>query len=390
MIDKILLFPYWMTLKVRHFMYDHGLKKVHTPEVPTICVGNVTVGGTGKTPHTEMLLRTLTHDVDWGAKNIAVLSRGYKRRSKGFQQVMADGTAKEYGDEPLQIKRKFPFITVAVDKSRAEGCTFLADPEKLKTSKKGRRCMHKDFPASELIILDDAFQHRALKPTVSIVLVDYSRPVFKDHLMPLGKLRDLPERIEVADIIIVSKCPRYMDGWEKGMWAEALGLHGYDATECSGTRKNGRKQNLFFTTITYDTPQAIFPEGDSRYLYAQRLILFTGIANDAPLARVLSGTYKIVKHFNFPDHHKFTRSDVYSIRNASDAYPTSVIMTTEKDCQRIRDCKFVPGSLKDRMFHIPIKVGFLTDEDRNIFRSLLTSALKVSQSGSRLKLLVWR
>ena len=120
----------------------------------------------------------------------------------------------------------------------------------------------------------------------------------------------------------------------------------------------------------------VFPEGDSRYLYTQRLILFSGIANDKPLRNYLSGNYKIVKHFNFPDHHKFTRSDVYSIRNASDAYPTSVIMTTEKDCQRIRDCKFVPGSLKDRMFHIPIKVGFLTDEDRNIFRSLLTSALK--------------
>ena len=165
MIDKILLFPYWLALKTRHFMYDHGMKKVHTAEVPTICVGNVTVGGTGKTPHTEMLLRTLTHDVDWGAKNIAVLSRGYKRRSKGFQQVMADGTAREYGDEPLQIKRKFPFITVAVDKSRAEGCDFLVNPDKLQTSKKGRRCTHKEFPASELIILDDAFQHRYVKPS---------------------------------------------------------------------------------------------------------------------------------------------------------------------------------------------------------------------------------
>ena len=202
MIDKILLFPYWLTLKVRHFMYDHGMRKVHVPDVPTICVGNITVGGTGKTPHTEMLIRTLAQDVDWGAKNIAVLSRGYKRKTRGFQQVVADGTAKEYGDEPLQIKRKFPFITVAVDKSRREGCDFLADPEKVMTSKKARKCRHKEFPKADLVILDDAFQHRAVRPTVSIVLVDYSRPIFKDHLMPLGKLRDLPERIAAADIVI--------------------------------------------------------------------------------------------------------------------------------------------------------------------------------------------
>ncbi|MBR2127698.1 MAG: tetraacyldisaccharide 4'-kinase, partial [Bacteroidales bacterium] len=152
MIDKILLFPYWLTLKVRHFMYDHGMRKVHVPDVPTICVGNITVGGTGKTPHTEMLIRTLAHDVDRGAKNIAVLSRGYKRKTRGFQQVVADGTAKEYGDEPLQIKRKFPFITVAVDKSRREGCDFLADPEKVMTSKKARKCRHKEFPKADLVI----------------------------------------------------------------------------------------------------------------------------------------------------------------------------------------------------------------------------------------------
>ena len=146
MIDKVLLFPYWLTLKIRHFMYDHGLKKSHTAPVPTICVGNITVGGTGKTPHTEMILRTLLQDVDWGARNIAVLSRGYKRKTRGFQQVVADGRALDYGDEPLQIKKKFPMVTVAVDKSRVEGCRFLTDPESVKTSKKGRRCIFKDFP----------------------------------------------------------------------------------------------------------------------------------------------------------------------------------------------------------------------------------------------------
>lgn len=376
MIDKILLFPYWLTLKIRHFMYDNGLRKVYTPEVPTICVGNVTVGGTGKTPHTEMLIRTLTQDVDWGAKNIAVLSRGYKRKTRGFQQVVADGTAKEYGDEPLQIKRKFPFITVAVDKSRREGCTFLADPEMVQTSKKARRCKHKDFPKSDLIILDDAFQHRAVKPTVSIVLIDYNRPVFKDNLMPIGKLRDLPERIAEADILIVSKCPTYLDAWEKSKWAEALGLKQFDTTDCSGIRKNGKKQHLFFTSIGYDTAQAVFPEGDPRYLYTQRLILFSGIANDKPLRMYLCGNYKIVRHLEFPDHHKFTRADISSIYNAARAFPTSLVMTTEKDCQRMRDCVNIPDNLKQRTFYTPIKVNFFSDRERENFASTLNSYLK--------------
>lgn len=356
----MLLFPYWLTLKIRHMLYNTGLRKTYTPEVPSICIGNITVGGTGKTPHTEMILRTLLEDEQWYGKNIAVLSRGYKRKTKGFQQVVADGRALDYGDEPLQIKKKFPMVTVAVDKSRKEGCSFLTDPESVKTSKKGRRCIHKDMPKADLILLDDAFQHRAVKAGLNIVLVDYNRPVFKDHLMPLGKLRDLPERIKAADIVIVSKCPKYLDAWERSKWSEAL----------------GKPKHLFFTTITYDTSQAIFSEGDPRYLYAQRLILFTGIANDAPLARFLSSTYKIVKHFNFPDHHKFTRSDILSIRDAADAFPTSVVMTTEKDCQRVRDSKAVPESLKRRLFYAPIKTGFLCQEDQDAFTSVLKSYLK--------------
>ena len=376
MIDRILLFPYSLTLACRHALYNIGLFKSHKATVPTICVGNITVGGTGKTPHTEMILRMLLEDERWQDKNIAVLSRGYKRKSKGFQQVVVDGTAEDFGDEPLQIKRKFPQVTVAVDKSRKEGCMFLTNPELLQTSKKAARCLYKDMPKADIIVLDDAFQHRALKPDFSAVLIDYNRPVFKDHLMPIGRLRDLPSRLSAADALIVTKCPTYIDDEQRAAWAVHLGLKEFDPQTCEGVRSNGKRQKIFFTYINYDTPQAVYPEGDTRYLYAKRLILFSGIANDAPLRHFLCGEYKIVKHFNFPDHHKFTRSDIYSIRNASDTYPTSVIMTTEKDCQRVRDCKFVPGSLKDRMFHIPIKVGFLGDEDRNIFKSMLASFLK--------------
>ena len=376
MIDKILLFPYWLTLKLRHFFYDSGLKKVSKADVPTICIGNITVGGTGKTPHTEMLLRTLLQDEKWGGKNIAVLSRGYKRKTKGFQQVTSDGSAIAYGDEPLQIKKKFPGVTVAVDSSRVEGCDFLVYPEKLETSKKGRKCIDKNLAASDLIILDDAFQHRALKPTLSIVLVDYNRPVFNDHLLPFGKLRDLPGRIAAADIVIVSKCPNEVNAWDKCTWAENLGIRNFDASSCSGTRRNGKKQHLFFSTITYDTAEAIFPEGNPRYIYTNRLILFSGIANDAPLLSYLSSNYKIVRHFRFPDHLKFSKGDMNTIASAAREFPTAVIMTTEKDCQRVRDCHKIKEELKQRMFYSPIKTVFLTENERENFIAALKAGLK--------------
>ena len=376
MIDKILLFPYWLSLKLRHFLYDSGLRKVSSADVPTICIGNITVGGTGKTPHTEMLIRTLLQDEEWGSRSIAVLSRGYKRKTKGFQQVTSDGTALAYGDEPLQIKKKFPGITVAVDKSRTEGCDFLAHPDKLQTTKKGKKCIDKDLPAADLIILDDAFQHRALKPTLSIVLVDYNRPIFKDHLLPMGRLRDLPERIAAADIVIVSKCPNDVNAWEKCTWAENLGIRNFDAASCSGTRRNGKKQHIFFSTITYDAAEAVFPEGNPRYIYTNRLVLFSGIANDAPLLSYLSSDYKIVRHFKFPDHHKFSRADINTIASAAKEFPTSVIMTTEKDCQRIRDCHKIKEELKQRMFYSPIKTAFLTENEKEKFITALKDGLR--------------
>ena len=376
MIDTILLFPYWLSLKLRHFFYDSGLRKVSSADVPTICIGNITVGGTGKTPHTEMLIRTLLQDEEWGSRSIAVLSRGYKRKTKGFQQVTSDGTALAYGDEPLQIKKKFPGITVAVDKSRTEGCDFLAHPDKLQTTKKGKKCIDKDLPAADLIILDDAFQHRALKPTLSIVLVDYNRPIFKDHLLPMGRLRDLPERIAAADIVIVSKCPNDVNAWEKCTWAENLGIRNFDAASCSGTRRNGKKQHIFFSTITYDAAEAVFPEGNPRYIYTNRLVLFSGIANDAPLLSYLSSDYKIVRHFKFPDHHKFSRADINTIASAAKEFPTSVIMTTEKDCQRIRDCHKIKEELKQRMFYSPIKTAFLTENEKEKFITALKDGLR--------------
>lgn len=355
MIDKILLAPYYYTLKLRHWIYDKGIKRSVGASVPTICVGNITVGGTGKTPHTEMLIRLLSSHPEFAGKKIAVLSRGYKRKSKGFQEVKADGNAAMYGDEPLQIKRKFPELTVAVDKSRVEGCRILTDQDDRRTEKK-----------ADIIILDDAFQHRALKPSVSIVLVDYSRPVFNDHLLPLGHLRDLRERIHEADIVIVTKCPPFLDNWERILWEDTLE---------KGRKASSKKQRLFFTTIVYDKPQAVWPEGDHRYVHSQRMILFSGIANDKPLQTYLSDKYKIVRHLTFGDHHDFSSVDIHSIEKAAKEFPTAIIATTEKDCQRLYDNPLVPKELKERMFYIPIRPEFIPEEDQKELLSAIATLI---------------
>ena len=327
---------YRLWLKLRHLAYDKGWKKSVRPAKPTICVGNVTVGGTGKTPHVEMILKYLSVSDKWGFRPIAVLSRGYKRKSKGFQIVKADSSASFAGDEPLQMARKFPAVTVAVCKDRVEGCAKLD---------------------ADLIILDDAFQYRRLIPSLSIVLVDFNRPSFEDRLLPWGRLRDLPSRILKADIVIVTKCPAGIDSWTRQEFRRKLSLR--------------PEQKLFFTSIKYAAPEPVFPEADPRYTYAPRVVLVSGIANDAPLRSYLSDTYKIAKRLSFPDHHRFTKGDIRSISAAVKENPTACIMTTEKDAQRLRDARKVPDALKQRLFYLPIEAAFVTEEDQALFRSIL-------------------
>jgi tetraacyldisaccharide 4'-kinase len=378
---------YRIILAARHFLFDKGWKKSYKADVPTVCVGNLTVGGTGKTPHTEMILSVLLHSDEWAYSDIAVLSRGYKRKTPGFQKVGRDGTALLFGDEPLQIAKKFPSVTVAVDKDRVEGCRFLAHPEELQTAKKARKCLDKDIPKADIILLDDAFQYRRLRADVNIVLVDYNRPVHKDKLMPWGRLRDLPSRLKAADILIVTKCPSYLDEWEKGKWAKQLGVENYSTASCTGVRKLRKKkekvQTLLFSTIGYEPMAPVYPdEADSRFMYAQRLILFTGIAKDTPLRAYLSDKYKEVKRFSFPDHHKYTSGDVAKVARAVREFPTACVATTEKDAQRIVDTKKVPETLRQRLFQVPITVGFLTPAEKEIFETTLLNRLRELRSES--------
>ena len=378
---------YRIILSIRHFLFDKGWKKSYAADVPTICVGNITVGGTGKTPHTEMILRLLLRSDEWAYSDISVLSRGYKRKSKGFQKVGRDGTALQFGDEPLQIAKKFPVVTVAVDKDRVEGCRFLAHPEQLQTDKKAKGCLDKAIPASHIIVLDDAFQYRRLRADVNIVLVDYNRPVQKDRLMPWGKLRDLPSRLKAADILIVTKCPTYLDEWEKGKWAKQLGVNDYSPATCKGVRKlrkgAQKEQTVLFTTIGYEPMVPVFPDdADSRFMYAQRLILFSGIAKDTPLRAFLSDNYKEVKRFNFPDHHKYSSADLAKVGRAVKTFPTACVATTEKDAQRVVDTKKVPETLRKRLFQVPINVQFLSPAEAEVFETTLLDLLRGLRSES--------
>lgn len=330
---------YGLVLRIRHLLYDKGWKKSFPAAVPTICVGNITVGGTGKTPHVELLLRLLLA----AGKQPAVLSRGYKRKLKGFQLLPADSSAALYGDEPVQIAHKFPEVPVAVDKDRVHGCEQLASK-------------------ASCIVLDDAFQYRRLQATLNVVLVDFHRPIFKDRLLPWGRLRDLPGRLKAAQVVIVTKCPAELSDQERAQWRKNLKL--------------SSEQSLFFTTLRYGTPLPVFPDADKHYLYAKQCTVFTGIANDTPLRNYLSDTYKIGQHLQFPDHHAYTRADIRRIAGAVKASATSCVFTTEKDAQRLRDCKNVPQSIRERLFYIPVEAAFLTPEEQEAFCRLLTSTIR--------------
>ena len=251
--------------------------------------------------------------------------------------MQPDSSASFAGDEPLQIARKFHGVTVAVDKNRVEGCRRLE--------------------GADLIVLDDAFQYRRLTPSLSIVLMDYNRPIYEDRLLPYGHLRDLPSRLYKADIVIVTKCPPELDSWTRQEMRRKLNLK--------------PEQKLFFTSIKYASPEPVFPEADPRYTYSSKVVLVSGIANNAPLRSYLSDTYKIVKRLDYPDHHRFTRGDVRAMAAAVKETPTACVMTTEKDAQRLREAKAVPDALKQRLFYLPIEASFISEEDEKAFVEVL-------------------
>ena len=338
MISSVFLFPYYLVLKLRNRLYDKGRIASVQHTVPVVSVGNVTAGGTGKTPMVELLVRLLGEDC-----RVAVLSRGYKRRSKGFRLVKPDDTADQAGDEPLQVKRKFPDVLVALDKDRNHGV------EQLLALPLDRR--------PDIVLLDDGFQYRRLKPSLNIVLVDYNRPVFRDNLLPIGRLRDLPEQIRRADAVVFTKSPAVLDPWER--------------TEMRQLTRLRPDMPVFFTTIRYGDPQPVFPEGDKHYIYSREVYLFSGVADDRPLRVQLADRYALIDHKQFGDHHRFSRGDQRALVRYARLHPRALLLTTEKDAMRLLHADRFDAAVRSRLFYLPIETAFLTPEEQADFAKLI-------------------
>ncbi|MBR0492408.1 MAG: tetraacyldisaccharide 4'-kinase [Muribaculaceae bacterium] len=338
---------------LRNAAFDVGLLPQEEFDVPVVSVGNITVGGTGKTPHVEYIIEAL-----YRRYHIAVLSRGYKRKTKGFILASNNMTPRDIGDEPYQIFSKFSgLITLAVCESR----------------RKGIRELLRIDPDINLILLDDGFQHRYVKPKVNIVLVDYNHPPYEDKLMPLGTLREPARNVLRGDIVVVTKCPSDITAMDIRMVKKNLALFPY--------------QGLFFSNIRYADPIPVFPIQSPQITSLQWLreddavLCLTGIATPKPLVRYLRQFAARVKVMHFDDHHFFTRrdfSDIFKVYNQLEG-KRKFIITTEKDAVRIMNNPYFPPTRRHCIFYIPMRVGFLEMEGANFIEGLVK---KIDDLGS--------
>lgn len=330
---------------LRNTAFNLGVLPQEEFDVPVVSVGNITVGGTGKTPHVEYIIESL-----YRRYHIAVLSRGYKRKTKGFILASNNMTPRDIGDEPYQIFRKYGgLITLAVCEKR----------------RKGIRELLRIDPDINLILLDDGFQHRYVVPKVNIVLVDYNRPPYEDRLMPLGTLREPAERMLRSDIVVVTKCPTDLTAMDIRMMKKNLDLF--------------PSQSLFFSNIRYADPVPVFPVQSPQLTSLQWLrdddavLCLTGIATPKPLVRYLRQFSTRVKVMHFDDHHFFTRSDfsdIFKVFNGLEG-KRKFIITTEKDAVRILNNPYYPPMMRNCIYYIPMRVGFLEMEGPNFIEDLV-------------------
>jgi tetraacyldisaccharide 4'-kinase len=324
---RILLSPLALLYRVitglRNYAYDRGLRPVASFDVPVISVGNLTVGGTGKTPMIEHLLRLLQ-----GNHRVATLSRGYGRETKGFRLAGPDDTARTLGDEPAQFYRKFgTWATVAVGEDRA-----FAIPNILQ----GRE-------DTAVVLLDDAYQHRRVKATFTILLSDYNRPFYTDMLLPAGRLRESRGGAARADVVVVTKCPSEIQ-----------------EEECIEIEKRVRRyaqKPVFFTTVHYGAPT---PFGEHTLTTPlSEIILVTGIAQAAPLKKYVAESYTVVAHLALGDHHAYSTSDLDTLRRLVRQHPQASILTTEKDMVKLIDKQLSQARAGLPFFFLPIEVQFV-------------------------------
>jgi tetraacyldisaccharide 4'-kinase len=305
-------------------MFDWGWRRVHSFDIPILCVGNLTVGGTGKTPVVEMLVRRLKDDY-----NIAVLSRGYGRRTKGYLEVQPGMSYRLTGDEPKQIKHKFPDVVVAVCEQREKGIERI----------------RQEHPVIDLVILDDGFQYRKVEPWVNVVLTDCTRPVYQDHLLPWGMLRDGVSQMPRAHYVLVTKCPSGMNALDRRIVRKSLKLYPY--------------QGLYFTRMVQGAPAAMFPEGaHNTPKPGGNIVAMSGIGNPAVFEKGLAEGYNVAGTLRYADHHPYRTSDLHDMRRALYAVPGAAIVATEKDAVKLANSRKIPVEIRERLFYVPLRVAF--------------------------------
>jgi len=342
----IFLYPvsliYGFVVNIRNTMYDLKILKSKSFDIPVISIGNITVGGTGKTPTTEFIIKHLS-----GKYKVAVLSRGYKRRTKGFILSNIKSTVDDIGDEPFQIKQKFPNITVAVDEKRVRGIVNLL---KLNNN-------------IDLILLDDAFQHRKVTPGFSILLLDYTQPFLEDYFLPYGRLRDSIKEKHRANTILVTKSPKNITPIEMRILATNLELKPY--------------QTLYFSSISYNK---LFPIYSSRNNSIEindiaknkySVVLVSGLGNYMPILSYCKEQSHEVVHVKFPDHHKYIKKDITLITEKFNSISSEkkLIITTEKDAVKIRNIS-CEEHIKKSFFYCPIEIEILNSEDNDFKKQI--------------------
>jgi tetraacyldisaccharide 4'-kinase len=362
-LTAIILYPlsviYSLIIYIRNRLFDYniilGTKEF---DIPIISVGNITVGGTGKTPHIEYLVKILKENY-----KIATLSRGYRRKTKGYVLATETSNFFEIGDEPRQIKNKFPELVVSVDEKRVRGVTKLIDTFK------------EDLDA---ILLDDAFQHRSIKPGLSILLVDYTQPMFDDQMLPYGRLRENRHEKRRANIIVVTKTPRNLKPIEKRILVKNLNIYPY--------------QNLYFTTMTYGSLKPVFGGIGEKSIFDKlskgslSLLVFTGIGRPESMLDYLKKEIsQDLNYLRFPDHHNFTKADLEKIRKEFEQLSSKnkLIITTEKDATRLTDITHKEIISDLPVVYLPMNITFLGDDEKD-FDNQIVNYVKKNKGNNQL------
>lgn len=346
-IHKFLLpcaYLYNIGVWARNLLFDCNILPSQRYDIPVISVGNLTVGGTGKTPMIEHLIELLSPH-----KRVAVLSRGYRRHTKGYILAHEHSTVQEIGDEPYQMHRKYPDIMIAVDGNRRRGIERLLQ--------------HATPP--EVILLDDAHQHRYVKPSLAIVLSDYNRPIYADLLMPAGRLREPISGLKRADIVVLTKAPHTISDKELESEAQQLRIS---------------SDIIYSTHIQYDTPRNMVdnePLPLSDINHDTRIILLTGIANPTPIVEHLSQYTRHITLHTYADHHDFTDKELRSTAQAAEQ-DGAIIITTEKDAARLSDTAQLPSIFKQRCYTLPMKAIPAPRHNKKSFDTILLQAAGIA------------